>query len=256
MNDPADTLPAAIIMPVDGINPKRLQELEHFAELGRVSACLLHEISNPLTAALLYLEQSDNRESLHVKRALRNMLLLQRYVEAARQQIRLESTVGSFYVRAQLDQVQRILTPVARQRGVRLHINPASQCKLIGDPVKFQQIIANLILNAIDSYDGSIKNDDQKIVTVTVASSRQWLIVRVADKGGGITPDQLPSLFEPFYTTKMHCGRGLGIGLALVKQYVEQDFFGTVKLTSSERKGTEFITRLRLTPRYSRFTQV
>ena len=45
---------------------------------------------------MLYLEQSENRESLHIRRALRNMLLLQKYVEAARQQARHEGVVGSF----------------------------------------------------------------------------------------------------------------------------------------------------------------
>ena len=89
MNDPADILPAAVVLPGD-ISLDQLRELEHFAELGRLSACLLHEISNPLTAAMLYLEQSENRESLHIRRALRNMLLLQKYVEAARQQARHE----------------------------------------------------------------------------------------------------------------------------------------------------------------------
>ena len=45
------------------INLERLRELEHFAEIGRLSASLLHEISNPLTAAMLWLEQYDNQHS-------------------------------------------------------------------------------------------------------------------------------------------------------------------------------------------------
>lgn len=249
MSDPASLLPAAIIMP-DSFNPEHLRELEHYAEIGRLSACLLHEISNPLTAALLYLEQADDHTSLHIRRARHNLQLLQRYVEAARQQVRHESVVGSFYVRPQLEQVRRVLTPIARKRGVSLHITPPAQYKLIGDPVKFQQIIANLILNAIDAYDDSSLTIADKSVSVMVSSTRQWLVVRVSDHGGGITAEQLPLLFEPFYTTKSRTGRGLGIGLAAVKRYVEEDFYGTVHLTSTKSRGTEFITRLRMTPRY------
>lgn len=253
MDAPLQPFPGTVVVSPEARVLDQMRELEHFAEIGRLSACLLHEISSPLTAAMLYLEQSDNRESPHIKQARRNMILLQRYVEAARQQVRNESTVGSFYVRPQLDQVRRVLTPLAKQRGVRLRIHPATQHKLIGDPVKFQQIIANLIINAIDAYDTA--SHSEKIVTVSVTSSRQWLLVRVADKGSGISSDQLPRLFEPFYTTKATCGRGLGLGLAMVKRYVEEDFCGSVSLTSSKRKGTEFITKLRITPRYSRFAR-
>lgn len=248
-NEPVNITPAALTLP-DTVNIDRLRELEHFAELGRLSASLLHEISNPLTAAMLYLEQSDTSNSLHIRRARHNMLLLQRYVEAARQQVRQQGSFGSFYVRPQLDQIRRVLIPIARRRGVRLQFTLASHYKLVGDPVKFQQIIANLILNAIDAYDDIASTDSEKVVTITVTSSQQWLIVRVADKGQGIAADQLPSLFEPFYTTKQLYGRGLGIGLAVVKRYVEKDFSGSVSLTSSKQRGTQFITKLRLTPRY------
>lgn len=231
---------------------QRLHELERFAELGRLSASLLHEISNPLTAALLYLEQYDNRQSANIRQVRRNILLLQRYVEAARQQVRRESTLSSFYVRQQLDQVRRVLTPLAQRQGIRLHIEPAVNYKLYGDPVKFQQIMANLIINATNAYDGSVTLPADKQIIVRLSSKQRWLYVRVKDCGKGIIADQLPHVFEPFYTTKSQRGHGLGIGLAIVKQYVENDFYGSVTVTSSPIRGTEFTAKLRLTPRYQK----
>ncbi len=247
-NDPVVTSSAAIIIN----DPARegLRQLEHFAEFGRLSASLLHEISNPLTAALLYLEQYENRQSRHIRQVRRNILLLQRYVEAARQQIRHEGEISSFYIRAQIDQVRRVLAPLARRKGVSLQIEPATNYKIFGDPVKFQQILANLIINAIDSYDTSSAQYPHKLVTVTVDSQRQWLLLKIVDKGAGIPAQQLAQIFEPFYTTKARRGQGLGIGLAVVRQHVEHDFGGSVVVSSSASRGTIFTVRLRLTPRY------
>lgn len=234
---------------------QRLRELERFAELGRLSASLLHEISNPLTAALLYLEQYDEHndpQATHIRQVRRNILLLQRYVEAARQQVRQESAVSSFYVRRHIDQVKQVLLPLARRRGIRLQIGPAANYKLYGDPVKFQQIMANLIANAIDAYAGDGHPASKKEVIVKLSSRRQWLYIKVQDRGSGIKADHLPRIFDPFYSTK-HCrDQGLGIGLAVVKQHVEHGFYGAVSATSSPHQGTEFIAKLRLTPAYQK----
>jgi signal transduction histidine kinase len=237
---------------VDEIGANRMRELQRFAELGRLSASLLHEISNPLTAAILHLEQYHDQESLNIKHVRRNIQLLQRYVEAARQQVRQESLPENFYVRPQLGQIRRLLTPIARRAGVRLRFELPANYRLFGDPVKFQQIISNLVINAIDSYAQDLSLNKHKEVLVTLSSRQQWLFIRVSDRGTGITADELPHLFEPFYTTKVRAGKGLGIGLTAVKQYVEQDFHGAIAVTSSKQRGTQFTARLRTMPRYSR----
>src|SRR4051812_12823379 len=107
----------------------RLQELQHFAKLGRLSASLLHEISNPLTAALLNLELSG-QQTPAIKQAKQDMQLLQRYVEAARQQVRLASKPVNFSVRSQVRQLRRVMMPVAKRARVKLDIEAAPDCKL------------------------------------------------------------------------------------------------------------------------------
>jgi two-component system C4-dicarboxylate transport sensor histidine kinase DctB len=225
------------------LNYEHLRELQHFAKLGRMSASMLHEISNPLTAALLNLELGD-KQSVAVRRAKKDMQMMRRYIEAARQQVRLQGKATDFQVQAQLDQLQRIVVPLARQCGIRLDIGSAPRCRLYGDPVKFQHIISNLIVNAIEAYgDHGVIDGQTNFIRVTLSRDRGWLTVQVADRGKGIACEDLPRLFETFYTTKDQ-SRGLGIGLAIVKQYVTDDFHGSIKVSSSPRRGTRFTVRL------------
>lgn len=251
MSDPVLPLADGIAL-VDEVGADRMREMQRFAELGRLSASLLHEISNPLTAAILHLEQHHDQKSLNIRHARRNIQLLQKYVEAARQQLRQESQPVNFYIRPQLSQIRRLLAPIARRSGVRLRFSVEANFKLFGDPIKFQQILSNLVANAIDAYSDMPPAQGQPEVKITISGKQHWVFIRVSDRGAGIPVDQLNRLFDPFYTTKGLTGKGLGIGLTAVKQYVEQDFHGVIQVTSSPRHGTQFTLRLRTTPRYLR----
>ncbi|MGH7193803.1 MAG: sensor histidine kinase, partial [Candidatus Saccharimonadales bacterium] len=227
------------------VNRDRLLELERFAAIGRLSAVLLHEISNPLTAAALWLEQCGNHGSPHMSHVRRSVDLMQRYVEAARQQVRQGSGYQNFSVKDELEQTRQVLAPLARRHGIRLHFGPAEGFTLRGDPVKFQQIIANLVRNAMDSYD-HCPAGSYKPVCLDLRRRGGHMIMEVVDHGCGIDRKQLQQLFEPFYSTKGGTGRGLGLGLFAVKRSVERDFHGCIRVRSSRRRGTRFIIRIRL----------
>lgn len=227
---------------LDLVTYDKLRELQHFAELGRLSASLLHEISNPLAAALLNLELGD-QNSLAVRRARRDMKLLWRYVEAARQQLRHQSQPTSFCVQPQLAQLQRVVRPLASQAGVRLDIEAAPGCRLHGDPVKFQQLVTNLVINAVEAYDGGRAGQPAPLVQVALIPDGKWLTIQVTDWGKGIDTEALDHVFDAFYTTKGRNGHGLGVGLAIVKHYVTVDFGGSIKVESSGG-GTRFTIKL------------
>jgi signal transduction histidine kinase len=242
MSKPADSRPAGFRV-IEAVDDSSLQELQRLAELGKLSASLLHEITNPLAAALLHLEQSTHEHTQSIRRAKRSINLLRRYVEAARQQARQESRVGFFMSGREIDQVRRVLGPLARSRGIKLDVYAAHSYRLYGDPVKFQQIVANLVSNALDASQTIWPTD--KTVRLIITATRQFLIIRVTDRGSGITSEELPRLFEPFYTTKSTTGHNMGLGLTAVKRYVEEDFSGSIRVRST-RRGTTFTVRLRL----------
>jgi signal transduction histidine kinase len=150
----------------DLLTTERAQDFRRFAELGRMSAVLLHEISNPLTAALLNLEASDHK-STAIRQARRDIRLIKRYVEAARSHVRRQSTVTVFCVQPQLNHIKRLSMPLAKQAGVQVSIQSLAGCRLRGDPVKFLQIVSNLVMNALDAHQEAA--DSGRFVNVTLS---------------------------------------------------------------------------------------
>lgn len=223
-------------------------ELQRFAEFGRLSAQLLHDVATPLTVASLHLEQADHRSSLAIRQARRSLQQLERYVSTARKQLQQESQPIEFVAQKEMKQLLSILRPVAQKAGVRLVINSGEAFCLHGDPVRFNQIMANVIANAIDAYADTSRTIKRPQVTVSFTKLERFGQITVHDQGKGITPIQLPRIFEPFYTTKQSNGRGLGIGLATVKRSVRQDFQGTICANSTLDQGTTFTMFLRLQP--------
>ncbi len=220
-------------------------ELLRLAEFGRVSAGLIHEMSTPLTAAVLTLDELkfEHRSSL-IKRARRELKLIEDYVSAARKQLKGESNKRSFSLTIAIHQVVILLSGKAKERRVKILVNSIGSVRLYGDPVKFHQILANLLSNAIDAYDGVEGRPKVVMISVERAGSRS-VKLSVSDNGQGIERKDQNHIFEPFYTQKK-ANRGLGLGLATVKQYVEQDFNGKISVKSKLSHGTKFTVRLPL----------
>lgn len=223
----------------------RVMELRRFAEFGRLSANLLHEVANPLTAASINLEQIDSKQhSSLVVQARKNLRQLERYVQAARKQLKGQGEITTFDVRTEMGQLMRLVGPLAQKQHVTVLVNITGKPKLTGDAIKFNQLIANLVRNAVESYSGSSRPAEAKQVMVTISARRHAVTCSVQDWGKGIAATDLPHIFEPFYTNKASASASMGIGLFMVKQFVEQDFKGTIS-ASSGRDGTLFTVNLR-----------
>ncbi|MGC1177372.1 MAG: ATP-binding protein [Candidatus Saccharimonadales bacterium] len=224
----------------------RVMELQRFAEFGRLSAGLLHEVANPLTAASLNLEQLGNqhRPAL-VRRAMQSLQHIERYVEAARKQLKLRGNLVSFSIQKEIKQVLNILKYRARESSVKIELLISGRHTLFGDPVKFNQLIANLLLNAIEAYDNMPEATAKRPIVVRVQQQNQWLKVTVRDWGRGLSVEERERIFEPFYSTKSKVEQNMGIGLAMVWQIATTDFRGRITVTSSKQRGTCFTVYLR-----------
>jgi two-component system, NtrC family, sensor histidine kinase HydH len=102
------------------------------------------------------------------------------------------------------------------------------------DPNQINQVLLNLLLNAIQAMDkpGSIH--------VSLRRDNEDALITVADEGKGILPENLSNIFRPFFTTK---GHGTGLGLSLARRIVETHG-GTIRVRSEVNKGTQFEVRL------------
>jgi len=98
------------------------------------------------------------------------------------------------------------------------------------DSDQMHQVLLNLLLNAVQAIDGS------GTIRVTLSGLDQEAVVTVSDTGRGISPENLPNIFRPFYTTK---GNGTGLGLSLARRIVE-GHHGRIEVESEVGIGTEF----------------
>ena len=103
------------------------------------------------------------------------------------------------------------------------------------NPSQLNQVFLNLINNAAHAIG------EEGTITVSSKVEEGGIVVRVSDTGGGISPDVMPRIFEPYFTTKP-AGKGTGIGLSIAREIVE-NHGGTIDVEKTSSEGTTFIVR-------------
>lgn len=231
---------------LEAAHVEKMLDLQRFAEFGRLSSTLLHELANPLTAVALDLEQLEGKKrSKLISRAREGIAHMEQYVDSARRQLRNQSEIRLFDVAQEIERVAGFLEGKARTQHVRIVTHLSDGVSIKGDSIRFDHIISNLLGNAIDAYD-DVKTSKEKVVDVLMEPHGQLVYITVTDQGCGITKEQLSHIFDAFYTTKPTI-QGTGIGLAITKQAIEEAFQGMVTVTSDKKHGTQFVVRLPLT---------
>jgi C4-dicarboxylate-specific signal transduction histidine kinase len=213
-----------------------LSNLYEMVELGRLSSSLLHDLLNPLTTVALTLEQfqSEGTPEL-IARAMRNTKKIERFVETARKQIRRESVQAMFSAADAAADVIELLADKLANETISISLESFSIPYIHGDQAKFERLLANLLGNAIDAYDGLSRPYHE--IKVSLSAEQAVVVLRVRDHGKGISSDTLAQAFEPFFTTKP-VERGTGIGLTICKEIVEQDFKGKIEIFREREGGT------------------
>jgi PAS domain S-box-containing protein len=124
----------------------------------------------------------------------------------------------------------------ARGRGVELVADLAPLPGITCSPTKINQVILNLIANAIDACDQGGK------VVIRSRAVMRAVLIEVADTGSGIDPEIRDKIFDPFFTTKPQ-GHGTGLGLS-ISHGIVADHGGTISVESAVGKGSTFAIRL------------
>jgi signal transduction histidine kinase len=207
-------------------------ELAHanrVATMGQLTASIAHEIKQPVTAARTYaaaaLRFLDKRppDLAEVREALTCIV-----DETARTRDVVDR-IGSLIKKASprkevVDLNAAILevTALTRSEAVKTGVTMGTQLagelpRIRCDRVQLQQVLLNLIVNAIQSM-GGVADGDRKLHISTVNIEPEGVCVAVRDTGHGLRPESLPRLFEPFYTTKPD---GMGMGLSICRSIIE-----------------------------------
>ena len=210
-------------------------------------ATVVHELRQPLgaiQAALALMRTRVNREKGERARAVieRQIGQLSRLVEDLLDASRI--TQGKVTLKRErialqdiLDAAITVVQPQIRERGQDLHLLSSGAVWLDADVTRLQQVFSNLLINAAKFTDTGGRID------VAVARDADAVAVHVRDTGRGIAPELLPHVFDLF-TQAAPDGRGLGVGLAVVRGLVEQHGGTVTARSAGTGQGSEFIVRL------------
>jgi two-component system C4-dicarboxylate transport sensor histidine kinase DctB len=127
-----------------------------------------------------------------------------------------------------------------RRLEVNFSIDVREPAEVIGDAVRMEQVLINILRNAVDA----VEDAPSRRVAVILDREDGEAVILVRDSGAGIPEQVAQHLFEPFYTTKAS-GKGLGLGLAISSSIV-QAMNGQLTARNHEGGGAEFIVRLPL----------
>jgi signal transduction histidine kinase len=225
-------------------------ELAHanrVATMGQLTASITHEVNQPLaamrnnlTAALIFLDRTppdlvEVREALTC--AVKDNDRAGTVVGRIRALMQKEPTrTDSVNVNEAVCEVIELTYGEALKNGVSARTQLADGLPLIqGDRVQLQQVILNLILNAVQAM-GAVTDGTREVLITTSQTDPNEVCLGVQDTGPGLSAETLPRLFEPFYTTKPG---GMGMGLAICRSIIEAHG-GRLWATRCEPQGALF----------------
>ena len=211
-----------------GLQRLQLAHVSRVAAMGQLTSSLAHELNQPLGAILRNAEAAemvlqDPAPDLDEVRAILGDIrkddqraggVIDRMRDLMK---RREVKMAPLEAGLLAAEVISLVRPEADMRRVELTLDAGPALPTVqGDRVQLQQVLLNLLLNAMDAVGES--RTPKGRVTVRVRAAEDAVEVSVSDNGRGIPADKLPRIFEPFYTSKPN---GLGMGLPISKSIVE-----------------------------------
>lgn len=227
-----------------------LVQAAKLAALGQMSAALSHEFNQPLAAIRSYADNSVlllDRDRTDEARANLGRIarLVDRLAELSKHLKTFARKPGTtsrpVRVATVLDEALMLLSPKLKRGSVPVEVrNGAEDLVVEAGQVRLEQVIMNLVANAVDAVAGV---EDPRVV-VSIERDGDEGVIAVADNGPGIAEDNLARIFDPFFSTK-DVGEGLGLGLAIADKIV-RDFGGTLQAENGAAGGARFTVRLPL----------
>jgi two-component system sensor kinase FixL len=231
----------------------RLQELQselvHVSRLtamGEMASALAHELNQPLSAIANYMKGS--RRLLEQSSDERTVMLRDAMDKAGEQALRagqiirrLRDFVARGETERMVEDVKKLVQEAsalalvgAKDKGVRVRFDFAPDAEwVLADKVQIQQVLLNLIRNAIEAMEDREKRE---LIVSTAAARGDMVEISVADTGSGIAPEIRAQLFQPFVTTKR---QGMGVGLSISRTIIEAHG-GSIEARPNPVGGTVF----------------
>jgi two-component system sensor kinase FixL len=232
----------------------RLQDLQselahvgRVSEMGTLASSLAHELNQPLTAVASYCESA--RDLLRTEPDAETMAMVREAMDEAAQQAiragqivrRLRDFMSHGETERRVESLQRLINEAnalalvgSREHGIEVQVSLDAEADLVFvDRIQVQQVLVNLIRNAIDAM---MESELRSLSIRTVRGREGFVEVTIEDTGSGISETIAPQLFQPFVTSKQS---GMGIGLSICRTIVEAHG-GQIWFEAGQNGGTAF----------------
>jgi signal transduction histidine kinase len=226
----------------------KLQQAEKSAVVGRLGSAIAHEIRNPLNYINLTLDhlRSKFKPQEDDKAAAFEKLTSQLKAEVARinQQISdflnysrpANANLRPIDARKVVEDSLRIVEAEAEEKHIKIAlVENEDVSQVLGDPEFLRSVFNNLFINAVQSMESTGGN-----LSVKISPDNGFVRFDISDTGSGIASDNIPKIFEPYFSTKE---TGTGLGLAIVQKIVDVHH-GSIDVHSTEGGGTSFTVKL------------
>jgi two-component system sensor kinase FixL len=223
------------------------------AWMGELAGSIIHEISQPLAAIATSADACQRWIAVGPDRRDRALAALNRVIDESRRATAVVAglkslirecapTIAPLEVEVAMREVTSLVsTELARMRVLLQTDFPPGLPAALGDRVQVQQVIMNLVRNAIDAMDTV---PHRRVLTIGATMLGGEIVLFVADNGIGIAPDNMPKLFDTLYTTKPG---GMGLGLAISRK-IATAHGGRLWADTRECGGTTFCLSLPAAP--------
>ncbi|MFT6926455.1 MAG: two-component system C4-dicarboxylate transport sensor histidine kinase DctB [Psychromonas sp.] len=227
---------------------KELIQSAKLAVLGQLSASISHELNNPLAAIRSYAENAVTFLDLGKKDKVSNNLTRITYLTDRMAKISSQLKAFARKSDGELSMISlqpvllasyELVKPQLKASQVLLEMDlPDKPVQVKAEPIQLEQIVVNLLSNAIQAMEEC----QEKHITITLTVDDQQARVEVLDIGTGIKQSDLTLLFEPFFTTKES---GLGLGLSISQQIIK-NMHGEIWAENRRDQGAKFCISLPL----------
>ncbi|WP_260293377.1 ATP-binding protein [Sedimenticola hydrogenitrophicus] len=220
------------------------------AALGQMSSGINHELNQPLAAIRSY---ADNARALLTRdRQEEASWNLQQIAELTERMAKISSQLKVFSrktsgqivsvsLQAVIENALKIVGPQLKDTVTGLRrVLPEEEIYVMSDMVQLEQVLVNLITNAVHA----VEPQAERWIQISVSTKRGKAIIEILDNGPGIAKENLGRIFDPFFTTKSE-ERGLGLGLSISYRIVEM-MHGSLTAANREQGGAVFTLQLDL----------
>ncbi|MGD2081958.1 MAG: ATP-binding protein [Chromatiales bacterium] len=232
-------------------NQASLERAGRINTLGEMASTIAHELNQPLMAIGNYAGGAIERLRRKEGGDPKLLYALERIAEVSERAADIVKWIRAFVgersfqkqvldLRAVVKESLLMARPEARRNDILIRESLETDLPPVnGEPVNLQQVIVNLVLNAVDA-SGETPPDLREILVSMRRSGPDAVEISVADHGGGLDPEAREQLFQPFFTTKPG---GIGLGLSIARTIVEKHG-GELSAHANRPRGTVFIMRL------------